>query len=118
VKTVTLANDVHSALLQIKKDGPPELFHGICCAVATILERDVDSYEVVTALLPGFEAWPKYTTRPNYPIPGRTGEGEDMSPSAAFIFTPDANMWNPEHPYGALRLELLDFLIEYFGAKL
>ena len=99
---------VHAALMWI--DGlelPLRANAGICNLVDGYLINNIGSkeyydsgveYEVDILLLSLFEEWPKYSGKPAFPIPG------DVT---AYLSLP---LWEGE--YGALREELLQFLIE------
>ena len=51
--------------------------------------------------------WPECNGDPGYPI-----DSPDFdTPCEAYHLTPEVDRWNPDHPYGAARLRLLDFLI-------
>jgi len=104
---LTFINRLHAQLVQIKTAGPKFNGGGICYNVDFAFVRlELPALEVLREQ--AFAAWPKFSGDENYPIPG----GEE-----AFDETHRENMWNPEHPYGALRLELLDFMIDYFSPE-
>lgn len=52
-----------------------------------------------------FRAWPKFSGNADYPVPSPE---HGLSNEGAYLFL---NLWDGE--YGKLRLELLDFCIEY-----
>lgn len=99
---------VFEALLDIKANGPKDLSLGICNAID-------DGYDLYTKAFKNcFEAWPKYSGDSSYPVPSSVS-GD--SAGWAFNSTKADRMWNPEDPYGALRLELLDHCIEWFKSR-
>lgn len=105
---MTLLERLHAQLVNIKTHGPEFHAGGICYNVDFAFVP-LESASLDALLEQAFEAWPKYSGDDAYPIPG----GEE-----AFDQTHRDDMWNPNHPYGALRLELLDYLINYFEEKL
>lgn len=103
---------VFEVLEQIKDRAKIEVF-GICDAInqhsnwgdVKVVWRDL---RVLC-----FAAWPESTGNPDYPI---SCEGYP-TPSGAFNLIAAKDFWNPEHPYGAARLRLLDHCIEWFKAR-
>ena len=55
-----------------------------------------------------FKKWPKFSGDIDFPVPSVT----NASSKLAFFFCGFWDMWTPSHPYGALRRELLEFLIQ------
>lgn len=92
----------------LHEEGPSLHISGICGNIAELVhEMDVvpafdedDLHEIMAQ-------WPKYSGDSIYPIPCPSGK----SPKAAYLGAGEGEMWNPSHPYGALRLELLDWCI-------
>lgn len=81
---------------------------GICANVYEILDHEREDlaleeniYKIIEEMSP---RWPNYAGNPAYPV-----EGSDQ-----MFWCPDAkrNRWNPEDDHGALRLDLLAWLIE------
>ena len=81
---------------------------GICWAVTKLTFPYDESAIRVMAI--AWKDWPKKGKNGAFPVPPWS---DVYSPFGAFYSTEGkTNMWNPNHPYGAARLELLDFLIE------
>lgn len=97
--------DTLVVLKQLKERGKPrEVDHaqfGICFQIT-----HTNNYVYTKRLM---RQWPKYSGDSDYPIPDPDGI-ED--PSVYYSRSGSSAMWNKEHPYGALRHELLDYLIE------
>jgi hypothetical protein len=53
--------------------------------------------------------WPKFSGDDVFPVPSPYPEDTAAS---VYLYGPSKNMWDPGHPYGALRYELLDWCIE------
>ena len=98
--------DVLDALIKLRTDGPRDPALGICGNMGTGLG--------LMDLKHLFIQWPKFTGSIVYPIPGVNG----ASPHDTYQYTYAFDMWNPNHPYGALRLELLDWLIQELSKEL
>lgn len=82
---------------------------GICYAIETLRPRDADAPTVAQlckAAMAVARRWPKYSGYPQFPVPDADTQRDD--PSAAFMDPHD--VW--VGPYGDMRMELLDFLIE------
>ena len=60
-----------------------------------------------------FKQWPKFSGSSTYPVPGVFA-----SSATAFECARPTEMWSPSHPYGALRRELLQFLIDELEKEL
>lgn len=119
MKTVTLASILHTALVKIQLNPPSSVF-GICSELKEYIDGDI-RYEFVCdasgmdydeTVSEAFQAWPKYSGDAVYPVPC-PDLGSPMS-----AFSRSRKMWDATDPYGALRLELLDFMINYFEQKL
>lgn len=97
-------------LLEIKRDGPHNRNVGICDAVLVIAHRELGwSQDVMEELYRTIIRWPRGTGRSTFPVPCPNGG----SPSRVYLIDYENDeMWDANHPYGALRLELLDWLIE------
>lgn len=107
--TVTLEQKVHTALVDLKNNIPASIL-GICFHLGNRLrDARVDYQE---ELAEAFEAWPKFSGSIQWPVPCPNAG----SPMEAYANS--CNMWNPEDAYGALRLELLDHMVQHFEAKL
>lgn len=101
-----MRNQVLSALLRIKAGEIPEPTLGICANVCTLLEIDLahkeeEAYTFIEELVP---RWPNYAGNDAYPVEGCSELFWDLHARH--------NRWNPEDDHGALRLDLLAWLIE------
>ncbi len=92
------------------RDAPPD-YDGICFAVHSLSRTRTAEGEYEMLLEDAFRTWPGYSGCLAYVIPDPTGM---HTPIGVYEETSDEDMWNPDHPYGAKRLELLDWLIDYF----
>ena len=77
---------------------------GICANLEEGVNLDVGSF-----LQPCFRTWEKFSGRDAYPVPDP--DSDEYSAAEVFNTTHEDDMWNPEHPYGSLRLDLLEHLI-------
>ena len=116
---MTLSATIHNALAKIQLNPPSSVF-GICSELKEYIDGSIRSYAIdditgldyCDSLNAAFEAWPKFSGDLIYPIPCPEG-GQPMR-----AFMGSKRMWDAEDAYGALRLELLGFMVQYFGAKL
>lgn len=104
------------ALKQVSSKGPRKIDIGICTNVEEIVESKLaiedlerctikEFCEVLELMQDLMTKWPKFSGDEEYPIPG----GRD----AYLVAKWDKTLWaRYEHEYGALRWELLDWLIE------
>ena len=91
-------------LRHLKRFGPSDLELGICyhCDTFESLGPRLLCKEV-------YRGWPHYSGNPIYPVPSpAVSSGLDEEE----LFYKGGNMWVGD--YGKLRLNLLDYLIEYF----
>ena len=82
---------------------------GICSAVTNLtFPYDESAIRVMQIF---WKDWHRVAKKYEaFPVPSWN---DDYSPTGAYCSTEGKdNMWNPNHPFGAARLELLDFLIE------
>lgn len=112
---------VAKEVLEVTKDGGAKvpflmtrasvevcLMSGICsiteqCAKMTEIAPEVwDKW-----LEDKFKQWPKFSGDIDYPVPSDTKDSAKM----AYFFCSPTDLWSPFCPYGALRRELLEFLI-------
>lgn len=105
-----MRNQVLSALLRIKAGEIPEPTLGICANVCTLLEielahKEEEAYAFIEELVP---RWPHFSGDPSYPVEGKTPEGGTRFWSQHCR----AHRWDPEDDDGALRLDLLEWLIQ------
>ena len=73
---------------------------------------NLDAYaglDVGYILQPCFRTWEHFSGIHDYPVPNPYSD--ENSASDVYITTHRDDMWNPEHPYGSLRLDLLEHLI-------
>lgn len=87
-------------------DEIPDKLYGICALLPETF--DWDSKRIESA----FRSWPKFSGLPEHPIPSTDPE---FSPRVFYAICSRENMWNPDHPYGALRWELVDHMIKEFS---
>lgn len=95
------------ALKKIKTNGPIDPSSGICGQLSIIDPSCGLGAEYINVC----EKWPENTGNV-YPVPHPT-----LPPGSAYFSTGVDEMWNPDHPYGAARLRLLDWSIEYLEVK-
>lgn len=110
--------NLHEALKVVKKQVETDTvrpYYGICAALdqleldvygsaAYINAEDTVAYQLKIL----FERWPKHSGTETYPVPS---PDSTRSADAMFYYAMDKDaMWKGE--YGALRKELLDFLIQ------
>lgn len=111
-------------LLKIEESDPD---WGICSNVNEILYYRLDDQFPAHVLIRAMEVWgvlsendegtlwsdwPKYSGSPRYPVPNPYDN--DESPRDVYAHPDPEGMWSTDTPYGVLRRELLDFLIEKF----
>lgn len=102
-------------LQHIKTTGPICRSVGICYAMNCQVENDDHAWA-------GWrhhrkvcmESWAEFSGNAIYPVPSCE---KGIGPGEKFDESPDDEMWNPDHPYGAARLRLLDHCIEWFKSK-
>lgn len=101
--------DLHEALKVVKlkvETGTVESYHAICAAVDKL---ELDTFvPAADQLKPLFKRWPKYSGFEIYPVPSPDSARTSFE---MFYYAQDKDaLWEGE--YGALRMELLDFLIQ------
>ena len=94
---------IQRGLYALKAGDIPVRDYGICANLEEIANLDVDSF-----LHPCFRTWEQFSGNNSYPVPSPYSE---YSASRVYDTTLGDDMWNPEHPYGSLRLDLLEHLI-------
>lgn len=105
----------HADLRNANHTMPKKFQFGICTAFdrtavdAGITGKVLEDLEAKLAAL--FLKWPEFSGNEKYPVPhpGRSGTGYASMAYMEFYRT---DRWDPDHPYGAARLRLLDWLIE------
>lgn len=100
-----MREQILEALLRIKAGEIPEPTLGICANVCNLMCHDTESESQVYRFLEKmFPRWPNYSGNERYPVEG--GEVYFWSAVAK------RHRWNPEDDHGALRLDLLEWLIQ------
>lgn len=102
---------IHECLCHIRDNGPPSVRFGICYAVSELTSE----YECTTYIVPMFREWPFFSGDVNYPVPDPRCMPADMSSLEAMNaahekYKISRDLWTGA--YGALRKDLLNFLIE------
>ena len=61
-----------------------------------------------------FREWPESTGSVCFPVPAKrlASVADSKQAKWGYITASAEQMWSPDHPYGAARLRLLDYLIE------
>lgn len=65
-----------------------------------------------------FRTWPRFSGDLTYPIPGVSMTQDVFSAYSMFTLACTELGWSPDHPYGAMRLDLLQHCIDWFAARL
>ena len=86
---------LHTQLVRLRDEGPQERTLGICHNIL-----DIKAFMAIA------KHWPKHSGFFAFPVPDPDPDGD---PVRAFMSAHD--MWDPDDPYGALRIELLNFVI-------
>lgn len=95
---------IQRGLYALKAGNIPLRGSGICANLEEGSNLDVDCF-----LRPCFRTWEHFSGSYLYPVP--SPYSDKHSASDVYDTTPEDDMWNPEHPYGSLRLDLLEHLI-------
>jgi hypothetical protein len=99
----------HNRMVEIKQTGKVKHAHcGICSN--TGIET-----EYLHELL---QEWPLYSGCRHYPVPASTKRSTSSDVYCRIQTGKKGGMWDKTTKYGRRRWELLDFLIEKFGAEL
>ena len=96
---------IQRGLYALKAGNIPFRDYGICANLEGGANIDIDYF-----LLPCFRTWEQFSGDYAYPIPSPYAS-DKYSASDVYYITREDDMWNPEHPYGSLRLDLLEHLI-------
>jgi len=94
-----ITSQEREGLIKLRDEKPQNYDTGICNS----------THIPYTRLMKIFQQWPEYSGREAFPVPAPDGS----DPGDYYITSDNTVMWNPDHPYGAARLRLLDFLIAY-----
>ena len=97
-------NRIHRGLYALKAGDIPFRKYGICANLDERANLDVEYF-----LNPCFRTWKHFSGSYDYPVP--SPYSDEYSASDVYETTLGDDMWNPEHPYGSLRLDLLEHLI-------
>lgn len=91
-----------------------ESFDGHVCGICDLIAEFVltSRHDNERWLRVQFSKWPEFSGDRVFPIPGYD------DPAQAYVRANEHEMWSPEHPYGAARRRLLDFLIDRAEAGL
>lgn len=85
---------------------------GICAVIHDAVRGFEDASDLVedcdNELEVLFRKWPQFSGHPYYPVPSPF---EELDAQDVYEETDSESMWNPNHPYGKLRWELVDFCI-------
>lgn len=95
-------------LIKIRDEGPVRPMSGICASV-----YHIGTHDLVSEFKRLAKRWPKCSGVFDYPVPDPGG----VEHPARSYGTYRSHIWNPDHPYGALRLELLNWCIEQLSQK-
>ncbi len=96
---------IQRGLYALKAGDIPFREYGICTNLEERANIDVDYF-----MKPCFRTWRQFSGDYAYPVPSPYASGK-YSASVVYGTTHKDDMWNPEHPYGSLRLDLLEHLI-------
>ena len=95
---------IQRGLYALKAGDIPFRESGICANLEEVVNLYVGSF-----LQPCFRTWEQFSGSCFYPVPDPYSA--KYSASEAYLTAHEDDMWNPEHPYGSLRLDLLEHLI-------
>ena len=95
---------IQRGLSALKAGNIPFRVHGICANLDEKAYVNVDDF-----LQPCFATWKHFSGNYSYPVP--SPYSDESYASDVYSTTHRDDMWNPEHPYGSLRLDLLEHLI-------
>ena len=95
---------IQRGLHALKAGDIPFRDYGICANLEERANLKVDSFLQLC-----FMTWKHFSGSYRYPVP--SPYSDEYSASDVYETTLGDDMWNPEHPYGSLRLDLLEHLI-------
>lgn len=96
---------IQRGLYALKAGDIPFRDYGICANLEERANINVDYF-----LNPCFRTWRQFSGDYAYPVPSPYAS-DKYAASYVYSTTREDDMWNPEHPYGSLRLDLLEHLI-------
>jgi hypothetical protein len=96
---------IQRGLYALKAGDIPFRNNGICSNLKERANIDVDYF-----MKPCFRTWEQFSGDYVFPVPNPYASYK-KSASDVYNTTHTNDMWNPEHPYGSLRLDLLEHLI-------
>ena len=97
---------IQCGLYALKAGNIPIRDYGICLNLENLVYLDVDDF-----LQPCFETWKHFSGDYIFPVPSPYSDNHSTDAATAYRIAQEDDMWNPEHPYGSLRLDLLEHLI-------
>ena len=101
---------IQCGLYALKAGNIPLRESGICANLEKGANPDEKTCLKVDSFLhPCFRTWKHFSGSYIYPVP--SPYSDEYSASDVYETTLGDDMWNPEHPYGSLRLDLLEHLI-------
>lgn len=103
--TIYQLKRIQRGLYTLKAGDIPFRDYGICVNLEERANIDVAYF-----MQPCFRTWRQFSGNYDYPIPSPYAS-DKYSASGVYSTTHTDDMWNPEHPYGSLRLDLLEHLI-------
>ena len=95
---------IQRGLYALKAGDIPFRGHGICANLSEKTYVNVGDF-----LHHCFATWKQFSGNYAYPVP--SSYSDEYSASNVYYTTHEDDMWNPKHPYGSLRLDLLEHLI-------
>ncbi len=116
------------SLKALRDNGPCDPTRGICHSLLREMRillnwRDYDEIvgDCMTIVEEKFFEWPDFSGRKSYPIchpQSNWLDDGDVQDAAAEAFHSNMPKWDKEHPYGAKRWQLLEWLIEKLEAEI
>lgn len=102
---------IQRGLYALKAGNIPFRDYGICVNLEEGWQLEEGGYlDVDYFLQPCFKTWRHFSGDYAYPVPSPYAS-DKYAASYVYYTTHKEDMWNPEHPYGSLRLDLLEHLI-------
>lgn len=104
------ATEYLGKLMSIRMNGPLNPRVGICCNLSPVLTKDISQFMGVC------REWEHFSGCTSYPIP--VCKTYDSELGRERLYHGDSDLWDDSTEYGALRWELVDFLIEFWSEKI